>query len=165
MLANPRADRVRTVRALARRQAREKYGQFLAEGPQSVREAIRHAPSALLDVYATAEAGQRYAVELAEAVDHRIHVHTVTDEVLAAMVGTDAPQGLLAVCRVPVPGPDPLGDVLAGEPRLLVLLTNVRDPGNAGTVIRAADAFGADAVLVSEGSVDVHSPKVVRSSA
>ena len=58
-----------------------------------------------------------------------------------------------------------LDDVLAGRPRLLVLLTNVRDPGNAGTVIRGADAAGADAVLVSDASVDVHSPKVVRSTA
>ena len=55
--------------------------------------------------------------------------------------------------------------MLASDPRLLVLLTNVRDPGNAGTVIRAADAAGADAVLVSDGSVDVHSAKVVRSTA
>ena len=55
--------------------------------------------------------------------------------------------------------------MLAAQPRLLVLLTNVRDPGNAGTVIRGADAAGADAVLVSDASVDVHSPKVVRSTA
>ena len=58
-----------------------------------------------------------------------------------------------------------LDAVLDAGPRLLVLLTHVRDPGNAGTVIRAADAAGADAVLVSEASVDVHSPKVVRSTA
>ena len=52
-----------------------------------------------------------------------------------------------------------------GPARLLVLLTNVRDPGNAGTVIRGADAAGAAAVLVSDASVDVHAPKVVRSTA
>ena len=60
---------------------------------------------------------------------------------------------------------DGLDAVLDADPRLLVLLTQVRDPGNAGTVIRGADAAGADAVLVSEASVDVHSPKVVRSTA
>ena len=64
--------------------------------------------------------------------------------------------GAAAVCRV---GDRPLDDVLAGRPRLLVLLTNVRDPGNAGTVIRGADAAGADAVLVSDASVDVHRPR------
>ena len=86
----------------------------------------------------------------------------MTPEVLAAMAGTDAPQGVLAVVDTPAPT---LDDVLAAGPRLLVLLTHVRDPGNAGTVIRGADAAGADAVLVSEASVDVHSPKVVRSTA
>ena len=165
MLSNTRADRVKAVRALARPQGRARTGRFLAEGPQSVREAIRHAPGDVVDVYATAEAEQRYAAELTEARGQGLHVHTVTAEVLAAMVETDAPQGLLAVCRSPQLGEETLGAVLAADPRLLVLLTNVRDPGNAGTVIRAADAFGADAVLLSEGSVDVHAPKVVRSTA
>ena len=81
---------------------------------------------------------------------------------LAAMSGTDAPQGVLAV--VDAAGAT-LEEVLSRAPRLLVLLTHVRDPGNAGTVIRAADAAGADAVLVSGASVDVHAPKVVRSTA
>ncbi|MBE3074587.1 MAG: RNA methyltransferase, partial [Actinobacteria bacterium] len=58
----------------------------------------------------------------------------------------------------------PLDAVLDESPRLLVILTNVRDPGNAGTVIRGADAAGADAVLVSDSSVDVYNPKVVRST-
>ena len=89
-------------------------------------------------------------------------VHEVTPEVLAAMAETDAPQGVLAVVDTAAPA---LEDVLAAGPRLLVLLTHVRDPGNAGTVIRGADAAGADAVLVSAASVDVESPKVVRSTA
>lgn len=126
---------------------------------------IRHAADRVVDVYATGEAGHRYAEELAEARDRGLRVVPVTPDVLAAMVQTDTPQGLLAVCRLPAAGADPLGDLLAAGPSLLVLLTNVRDPGNAGTVIRAADAFGADAVLVSEESVDVHAPKVVRSTA
>jgi len=72
-----------------------------------------------------------------------------------------APQGILAVCRsVDVP----FDAVLDARPRLLVILTNVRDPGNAGTVIRGADAAGADAVLLSDSSVDIYNPKVVRSS-
>ena len=89
-------------------------------------------------------------------------MHEVTPEVLAAMAETDAPQGVLAVVDTVS---DDVDAVLDAGPRLLVLLTHVRDPGNAGTVIRGADAAGADAVLVSEASVDVHSPKVVRSTA
>ena len=73
------------------------------------------------------------------------------------MADTQTPQGLLAVCRVPSRRPR-RGP--RARPRLLVVLANVRDPGNAGTVIRAADAAGADAVLVSDGSVDAYDPKV-----
>ncbi len=165
MLTNPRADRVRAVRALSRRSARLRAGRFVAEGPQSVREAVRFAPDSVLDLYADEAASARYADVLEAAATRGIHVHAASPEVLAAMTDTPTHQGLLAVCRLPVPARDPLGDVLAEAPHVLAFLTNVRDPGNAGTVIRAADAAGADAVLVSAGSVDVHAPKVVRSTA
>lgn len=162
-LTNPRSDRVRSVRALSRRSVRQRTGRFLAEGPQSVREAVRHRPDSVVDVYVTAAAADRYAVDVLEpARAAGLHVHDVSDDVLAALCDSEAPQGLVAVCRVL---PATLDDVLATAPRLLVLLTNVRDPGNAGTVIRGADAVGADAVLVSDASVDVWSPKVVRSTA
>ena len=163
MLSNPRSDRVRSVSALSKRSVRSRTGRFAVDGPQGVREAVRHAASSVRDVYLTAEAMERYAadiVEPARAAD--LWVHEVTPEVLAAMSETDAPQGVLAVVDTPAAS---LDAVLEGAPRLLVLLTHVRDPGNAGTVIRGADAAGADAVLVSEASVDVHAPKVVRSTA
>lgn len=165
MLTNTRSDRVKSVRALSRRAVRERTGRFVADGPQSVREAVRWAAGSIDDLYVTAEARARHGEIVQDARDADIQIHEVSPEVLASMSETDAPQGLLAVCRVPRTDEDPLGSLLAGQPRLLVLLTNVRDPGNAGTVIRAADAFGADAVLVSQGSVDVRSAKVVRSSA
>lgn len=162
-LTNPRSDRVKAVRALSRRSVRRATGRFLAEGPQAVREAVRHRPGSVVDVYVTAEAAQRYAADIVEpARAAGLHLHEVSEEVLAAMCDAQAPQGLAAVCRVEAVT---LEDVLARRPRLLVLLTSVRDPGNAGTVIRGADAVGADAVLVSEASVDVHAPKVVRSTA
>ena len=163
MLTNPRADRVRSVRALSKRPVRERTGRFAVEGPQGVREAVRYAASRVRDVYLTTEALTRYADDIVEpARAAGLHVHEVTPEVLAAMAETDAPQGVLAVVDTAT---DDLGAVLDAGPRLLVLLTHVRDPGNAGTVIRGADAAGADAVLVSAASVDVHSPKVVRSTA
>ena len=77
------------------------------------------------------------------------------------MADAQTPQGLLAVCRIPVAD---LDEVLAAGPRVVGVLAHVRDPGNAGTVIRAADAAGADAVVVSDGSVDAYAPKVVRST-
>ena len=86
----------------------------------------------------------------------------VTDEVAAALADTVTPQGLLAVCAwVDVP----LAEALAGRPRLVAVLSRVRDPGNAGTVIRVADAAGADAVVLTDAGVDVHNPKCVRATA
>ncbi|WP_083546104.1 TrmH family RNA methyltransferase [Janibacter indicus] len=153
---------MRSVRGLSRRSARRRTGRVLVEGPQGVREAVGFTPERVVDLYATAEAAERYAEFVEPARERGIFVHEVTDEVLDAMCDADTPQGTVAVVDW---SPSSLEGVLAGDPRLLVLLTHVRDPGNLGTVIRGADAAGADAVLVSDASVDVTSPKVVRSTA
>ena len=86
----------------------------------------------------------------------------VSDRDLAGLSETVSPQGLVAVCRMVDVG---LEAALAGAPRLVVCCAQVRDPGNAGTVIRCADAFGADAVVLTEDSVDAYNPKTVRASA
>jgi RNA methyltransferase, TrmH family len=155
-LSNPRAERVKSVRALTGRSARSRQGRFLAEGPQAVREAV--AAGAALELYTTLDAAQRYPGIVGDAPK----AWTVTDEVLAAMTDTVTPQGLVAVC--PTTTAD-LDDVLATNPRLVAVLDKVRDPGNAGTVLRAADAAGADAVVLTSSSVDVFNPKCVRSTA
>ncbi|MFI2294343.1 TrmH family RNA methyltransferase [Isoptericola sp. NPDC019571] len=162
-LANPRADRVKQVRALSGRPARSRHGQFLVEGPQGVREAVRHAAAGVRDVYLTPAAAERYTEIVDAARGAGLHLHVGTAEVLEAM-SPDA-QGVLAVVRTTALG---LDDALAGvtsRPLLVAVLANVRDPGNAGTVIRAADAAGADLVVLAGESVDVHNPKVVRSTA
>ena len=151
MLSNPRADRVRAVRALSRRASRSRAGLFLAEGPQSVREAVRHTPRAVVDLYATGAGLARHTEIAGEAHENGVRVTEVTEDVLAAMVETEAPQGVLAVCR---PVDLPLAAALeqgsgahsrrrGAGPLLVVVLAHVRDPGNAGTVIRCADAAGA----------------------
>jgi TrmH family RNA methyltransferase len=164
VLTNPRSDRVKAVRALSRRSVRSRTGQFLAEGPQAVREAVAHRPELVRDVYVTAEAAERHTDLVDAAVAARLHVHEVAAEVLAAMCDTETPQGIAAVCRVL---DVPLDAALADLPpdALVCVLTHVRDPGNAGTVIRGADAAGADLVVVSDASVDIYNPKVVRSTA
>jgi TrmH family RNA methyltransferase len=94
-----------------------------------------------------------------------LEVRPVSPEVLAAMTGDEGavtPQGLLAVCDLV--GLPPAA-VLDGTPRLVAVLAGVQDPGNAGTLVRVADASGADAVVLTEGSVDIHNPKCVRSTA
>ena len=77
------------------------------------------------------------------------------------MADTVTPQGFVAVCRQ---FPTSLKDIFKNEPKLLAILEEVRDPGNAGTIIRAADAAGADGVIFTGRSVDVYNPKVVRST-
>ena len=166
-LANPRADRVKQVRALAGRSARSRHGQYLVEGPQGVREAVRHAPSSVRDVYLTPSAASRYPEIVDDARAAGLFLHVGTPEVLDAM-SADA-QGVLAVVRSAAPtlreALDARDPERAGRPLLAAVLATVRDPGNAGTVIRAADAAGADLVVLAGESVDVHNPKVVRSTA
>jgi RNA methyltransferase, TrmH family len=173
LLSNPRSDRVKAVARLSGRSARQRAGRFVVEGPQAVREAVAlaagglppGAPGTLRELYATVEAAQRYP-QIVDAADRAgVAARLVTDEVFAAMVagtGTLTPQGMLAVSDLISAG---LAPVLDGRPELVVVLSQVRDPGNAGTVIRAADAAGADAVIVTDASVDVHNPKAVRATA
>jgi TrmH family RNA methyltransferase len=99
----------------------------------------------------------------AELLDSaEVPVHRVSGAVMATLAQTVTPQGLVAICGfVDVS----LDAALAGKPRLIALLANVRDPGNAGTVIRTADAAGAEAVVLTEESVDVYNSKCVRASA
>jgi len=146
MLTNIGSDRVRSVRALSRRAVRERVRLFLAEGPQVVREAVAHRPDTVQELYFEAQAGPRHTPVLEAARAAGLSIREVSHEVLAAMSDTKVPQGIVAVCR---PVDVHLDSVLDQRPRLLVILTNVRDPGNAGTVIRGADAAGADAVLLS----------------
>jgi len=162
LLDNPRSERVRAVRSLGRRAVRQRTGRFLVEGPQAVRELLACAAGAAREVYLTAEAGGRHTDLLAAARGSGARVRLCSAEVLAAMADTEHPQGVLAVAdHVDVP----LARALAGVgDGFVAVLTHVRDPGNAGTVIRGADAFGAAAVLVSDASVDVYNPKVVRAT-
>jgi len=167
MLTNIGSDRVRSVRALSRRAVRVREGLFLVEGPQAVREVVRHRPDSIQDVYFESQvaddpATARQAPLLDAARSAGLVVREVSHEVMVAMSDTVVPQGILAVCR---PVDVDLEAVLDVGPRLLVILTNVRDPGNAGTVVRGADAAGADGVLLTDSSVDIYNPKVVRSTA
>ena len=128
---------------------------FVVEGPQAVREAL----PTLVALYADPDGASRHADLLAAAP---CAVTAVSRDVLAAMAETVTPQGLLGVA----PLLDvTLGDALTSRPRLVAVLEAVADPGNAGTVIRTADAAGAGAVVLTEGSTDPHGGKCVRASA
>ena len=161
MLDNPRSPRVRSVAKLAKRPARQETGLFLLEGPQAVSEALEFRPDLILELYATPTALERYTDIGAAATDAGLEVEFVTEQVLESMADTVTPQGFIAVAQQ---FPTSIKDIFAGEPQLVVILEEVRDPGNLGTIIRAADAAGADAVVLSGRTVDLYNPKVVRST-
>jgi TrmH family RNA methyltransferase len=90
------------------------------------------------------------------------NVVDVSDEVMKEMSETITPQGILAVCTIPQVT---LNSIALNGSRRFIYLSEIQDPGNAGTIVRSADAFAMDAVITSPGSVDMYSPKVVRSTA
>ncbi|MET7681707.1 RNA methyltransferase [Streptomyces sp. NPDC005423] len=159
-LISPRSPRVSAARRLARRNFRGKERLFLAEGPQAVREAAGHGET-LVELFATVEAAERYADIVGEARDAGARVYLADEQVVADISTTVTPQGLVGICRFL---DTPFEEILRGRPRLVAVLANVRDPGNAGTVLRCADAAGADAVVLTDASVDLYNPKAVRAS-
>src|SRR5690606_20482247 len=120
---------------------RRERQRFLVEGPQAVRELLVHQPSLTEVVFTTtgAEPWQHEIDRLASAAE--VRVERATDAVLAAVTDTVTPQGVVAVARMPEVD---LAAALKGA-QLVAILHAIRDPGNAGTVLRAADAAGADA--------------------
>ncbi|MFC0265410.1 TrmH family RNA methyltransferase [Alloscardovia macacae] len=164
VMDNPRATRVRHVAELSARKARKKTGLFLVEGPQSVRELIRFAPSDVRDLYIHEQYEDAPVLkDLAnEAMLAGIYVHKATDEVLLAM-SKDC-QGIVAVARAEAVERDP-EDFYVKNGSLVAACWQLRDPGNAGTIIRAADAAGCGAVVLVGDCVDVLNPKVIRSTA
>jgi TrmH family RNA methyltransferase len=152
----PRSGRVRTARKLARRASRAEHGLFLAEGPQAVREALA-VPGVVREVFALPGRHEELRVGAGD-----VPWHAADEAAVASLSGTVHPQGVVAVCRTL---DVPLEEVLGAAPRLVAVCADIRDPGNAGTVVRCADAAGAGAVVVTGDSVDVYNGKAVRASA
>lgn len=160
ILDNPRSARVRRAGALARKKDRQIAGRFLVEGPQAVRELLVHRADLAETIFATTgtEPWQHEIDELASQFE--VPIERVTDAVLAAIAETVTPQGVIAIARTES---TQLTEILE-DARLIAVMHEVRDPGNAGAVYRAADAAGADAVVFAGQSIDPWHPKVVRST-
>ncbi|MBO0771230.1 MAG: RNA methyltransferase [Actinobacteria bacterium] len=160
-LTSTRSPRVKAARQLAKRALRQRSRLFLAEGPQAVAQALT-VPGVVRQVFLTAPARARHPGLVAGALAQGADVQAVSGEVMAELAQTITPQGVLAVCGfVDVPLPE----LARAGHRLVAVLANVRDPGNAGTVLRTADAAGADGVIFAGASVDPYNSKCVRASA
>lgn len=152
MITSTRNERIRAVAALHRARQRRQTQRHLVEGPRVLQAALD--AGAVEQVFATPAAAEGLA--LPSDVD----LILVADHVLDHLADARTPQGVVGVARTPVADPA----VLAGQ-QLIVVLESVADPGNAGTIVRTADAAGASAVILTAGSVDAYGPKVVRASA
>jgi RNA methyltransferase, TrmH family len=143
------------ARGLLRRRNRESAGRFLVEGAQAVREAINY--GSVLELFVTERAAHRHP-DLVEVPGVRVSL--ITERAATGLSETATPQGIVAVCGALG---RPAEDVLHNT-RLAAVLVGVSDPGNAGTVIRVADAAGAGAVVFAGDTVDPHNGKCVRAS-
>jgi TrmH family RNA methyltransferase len=155
-----RTPRVVSAVKLHRGAQRRKTGEFLVEGANSVEAAL--AGGHAVEIFCTVDAGARYPALLATAAAAGVRVSSVTDRAAQGLSDTVTPAGLVAVCRLL---DVPTATALAGAPTLVAVPVEIAEPGNAGTVIRVADAVGADAVLLAGDSVDPHNGKCVRASA
>ena len=159
-LHSPHIARVKALIGSRGVKERRNAALFVAEGIQSVREAITFRNEISIDtLYLTSNGRNR----LEESIDvSGINTVDVSDEVMAAISETITPQGILAICAIPQRSISQLQ--LRGSSKV-IYLSEIQDPGNAGTIIRSADAMGMSAIVTSPGSVDLFSPKVVRSTA
>jgi RNA methyltransferase, TrmH family len=150
--------RVKDARRLGRRSVRTERRLFLADGPKAVAGALER--DLVVEVFATPQAAEQYAALVAAAP----RTSYVDDRALAALSDSVTPAGIVAVCSfLDVPLPDALASA-CGPAGLLTIAADVRDPGNAGTLVRTSDALGARAVVLAGRAVDVHNPKTVRAS-
>ncbi|APG81517.1 RRNA methyltransferase [Corynebacterium pseudotuberculosis] len=155
-----RTPRVINAAKLLRTAGRKKADRFLAEGENSVEAAV--STGAATDVFVTETAAQKFVDVITAAKHMGIYVHPITDRAAKSLSDTVNTTGIFAVCR-PV-----LWDIksaLKGQPRLVCVPVETSEPGNAGTLIRVADAMGADCIIFAGNTVDPQGPKAVRSSA
>jgi TrmH family RNA methyltransferase len=158
-LHSPHVEAVKALLGSRGSKERRQSGRYVIEGAQNINSALSSVSDLVEKIYYTAESREEinspsWTGELIE----------VAPNVMKAMSDTVTPQGLIAVARI---SDLRISDFKNHPPKnsKIAYFWEIQDPGNAGTVIRAADAFGFDAVIFSNNSVDAYSPKVVRSTA
>jgi TrmH family RNA methyltransferase len=159
-LNSPHVARVKALIGSRGVKERKAAGQFVAEGLQCAREALVSKNGPKIETLYLTSNGRTKIEEITDL--SAFNVVDVRDEVMKEMSETITPQGILAVCTIPQVT---LNTISLNSSRRFIYLSEIQDPGNAGTILRSADAFAMDAVITSPGSVDMYSPKVVRSTA
>jgi TrmH family RNA methyltransferase len=159
-LNSPHVARVKALIGSRGVKERKSTGQFVAEGMQCAREGLVSENGPQIETLYLTVNGRIKVEEITDL--SQFNTVDVSDEVMKEMSETITPQGILAICAIPK---SELKSIPLNGARKFIYLSEVQDPGNAGTILRSADAFAMDAVITSPGSVDMYSPKVVRSTA
>lgn len=154
MITSVKNESIKDFRALSSKKGRRETGLHLIEGERLVFDALASGAGIVAALVAPGHEDAEKKLE-----DAGVSFTLVTEEVLASVCDTDSPQGICAKVATPSLVPPE-----AYPEGLIVCLERIQDPGNLGTVLRTADAFGAKAVLLSEGCVDPYSPKALRAA-
>jgi TrmH family RNA methyltransferase len=161
-LHSPHVERVKALIGSRGVKERRNTGFFVAEGVQAAREALSSKSAPFIKHLYVTQAG---LLKLSDYDLNAVDVVEVTDAVMEEMTSTVTPQGVLALCVLPRPDLSEIAALNSKRALRVIYLHQIQDPGNAGTILRTADAMGVDAVITSPGSVDMYSPKVVRATA
>ena len=158
IVTSPQNAKAKRWASLQHKKYRDRHGAFLAEGAHLVREALESGEKVEAIVY---DDGRGWPAELDRGLAAAAgEIVRASEEVMAKCAATDSPPPVFAVVRKRPADPD----ALFRPGALVIVLDGLRDPGNVGTIIRSADAAGADAVVVGRGSADPFSPKAVRAT-
>jgi RNA methyltransferase, TrmH family len=167
--------RLKLFRAALRGGGPSSGGPIAVEGPKLVQDGLR--AGLQLDALLISESGERHLDRMFQAARETVHgiprsqILRTTNKLFAGVSGTETPQGVAALFRQ---REWTLDDVLRGvaeegafrgDPALVIVLAGVQDPGNVGTIVRSAEAFGATGIIATRGTADPWSPKAVRASA
>lgn len=144
---------VKLTKSLCTKQGRDKEGLFIIEGYRNVKDAAEK--KAKIEFILVSD---KCNYDLSSLKGYKMY--TLAPRIFDYVSDTVTPQGIMAICKMEELS---FSDIELGEKSLIVVCENLQDPGNAGTIIRSADAAGAKAVIMTKGCVDIYNPKVTRS--
>lgn len=153
---------IKEIKSLYKKKSRWNEKSFFIEGIRAVEQCILAKGNIKYIVYSQKVFSTDYGNELIDSIMKKEYkTYQISDELFKEIGDTENPQGILAVVGFEE---YELKDVILEEKNFIIILDRVQDPGNMGTIIRTADAFGANAIIITGGCVDIYNPKVVRST-
>lgn len=153
---------IKHVKSLHKKKSRWKTENYFVEGLRAVSESIISSANIECFLYSDSLFDLNGGQELYNQISNKYdNIYNITDKLLKDVSDTENPQGIMAIVKFETTS---LEEIILEENNFLILLDEVRDPGNMGTIIRTADALGANGIIITLGCVDVYNPKTIRST-